>query len=1266
MRCNCINSCISKFYILLILMCFSTKLSFAQKYDSFFVDIKWNEVEKIHLYDDTISRISFENASYNGMLGEEKPVFRYLLPVHTDNLEADFKVEVTDFEPVPDTELNLLPENISSLPYYETYMQIARDDVKICFEMSPFFKNDRGIMRVLSCKVDYYYTETENRRQNNYADNSVLSYGNWYKMSMSETGIYRINYSQLSEMGVPVASINPKNIRMFHNGGGVLPIINRDDRHDDLVEIPIYVHGEDDGSFDQNDYIIFYAVGPVKWTNVSSVFKHVYNPYSYYSYAFLTTDLGEGKRISYAATTNANPNVVVTEFLDYQIIDNDDLNLNNMGCTWYSDPFDAVTSRNYTFNFPNVISEKKANIVVDVASRNLSNAAFTIKTDGNVLTQLNFAKYNNQYTYALTKKTSNLKFNPQNDNVSVNLSYSKSESSSVGWLNYIAVNAWRELVFTNTVMSFRNPESYDPTKFYKYEIRNASNAMQVWNVTNPVEPEMVRLEIAHDKAHFVVQGESNAEFVAFNNNTFKEVSFVSQIKNQNLHSKFNFDYLIITHPDFMEHAERLKDIHSKIDDLTIEIVTPELIYNEFSCGALDIAAIRDYIKMVYDKSAHRLRYVLLFGDASYDFRNKSGKVCFVPTYESEASCSISSNLATDDFYACLDDSEGDMENNSSIIDLAVGRIPVSNIEDATIMLDKIETYLSYDEDNMGPWRKHITFIADDDESYYINSAEGLIEDIEEIAGDVFSVDYDKIYLDAYPQISTSSGQRSPECNEAINNRVEKGSLIVNYIGHGGEVGWSTERILTNEDIFSWRNSPRLNLMITASCEFSRYDDHTRTSAGEYVYLNNYGGAIAMITAGRVTNSGDNNMMMKKFYKHLFDIEGGEFLTMGDLFMHSKQDGVINQKKYVFFGDPALRINYPKNMIELTSVNDHAVEIVDTVRALQNVNIKGVIKDYNGNMLSDFNGMAHINVYDKENSFTTYGDEDLQRDFELYNSLIYSGKVPVQNGEFSADFTLPKDINYSYGNGLMSLYAYSSDAEAQGEFSNFIVGGMNHNAVPDEEAPEIQLFIDDERFVDGSLTNENPLIIAYIKDKNGINTSGAGIGHDLTAKITGATNKTYNLNQFYESPLNADENGTLTYKLYNLNEGEHELTLRVWDIYNNSSTATVRFKVVKSNVIEIENLYNYPNPMDDNTNFVFDHNQIDNEINVKVRIYNVVGQLVKTIRQSSYGTSMRNSPIKWDGTSDNGVSLPAGIYIYNVSVSNSRNETTTEFSKLIIK
>ena len=1257
-----INNWNIKLYALLLILCLNTFVSKAQSFDSFPVQIDWRGVENINVNGEIVEFVSFNDASYDNYFDEKNPVYRHVFPIYSDEVEVDYYVDNLVCERVPEEELHLLKEIVNESPSCSHYIKSSRDNHSLCFEIDPFFMEDGVAMRLLSCDVHYALKSVQRTRNYYSAENSVLASGKWYMMSLELTGMYKISYAELEAMGVPVKSINPKNIRLYHNGGGILPAINIDARPDDLVEIPIYVSGEEDGSFDSEDYIVFYGRGPVTLKNVNGVYEKVTNPYSDYSYVFLTADLGKGKRIENAETVAGNPDVVVNSFLDFNIVEEDLYNLNNMGATWYFDKFDATLTRTYSFVFPNLIKEKKCNLYSEVASRNYSRAEFTYRANGTAIYKLISSTNAGDNLYANMLKTGNVKFSSDKDVINIELSYSRTTSNSTAWLDYISINAWRELKFTGSMMLFRNPECFSDEKKYRYEIADASKSLKVWDVTNPTEPKNLSLQFSSNVASFVTKGSDQNEFIAFDGSGYRTATFVSTVANQNLHSKYDFDYLIITHPDFYSQSVRLKEIHSRIDDLEIEIVTPQQIYNEFSCGAQDITAIRDYIRMLYNKSGKRLRYVLLFGDASYDFKNKSGNVCFIPSFESKASCS-SECVVTDDYFVCLDDYEGMMDNTSTI-DLAIGRMPVTTREEASAMIDKIEQYITINDKSAGQWRKNITFVADDNDTYYMSHAEQLEQIIRRNGGE--DVDIDKIYLDSYPQIATSSGQRSPECNAAITNRVELGASIINYIGHAGEVGWAAERILTNEDILSWRNSPKLHLMITASCEFSRFDDHTRTSAGEYVFLNPYGGAIAMMTTARVTYGSNSIKLMKLLYEHLFDMEGGKYITMGDVYVHAKQVGDLNSKAYVYLGDPALRLNYPENTIEITSINDHDINAVDTLSALQKIRMTGVINDVYGSHMPDFNGVLHINVYDKDVTYKTYGNETDVISFKLRNSVIYTGKAEVKDGEFAVEFTLPKDINYSYGKGLISLYANSDKTDAHGSYSNIIVGGLNEDADKDEIGPEIELHIDDEKFVDGSMTNENPLLLVYIKDENGVNTSGAGIGHDITATISGATNKVYTLNQFYEAPLSKDDFGSLSYKFYGLNEGEHTLTFKVWDIYNNSSSATIRFNVVKGRVIDIENIANYPNPMYDNTNFTFEHNQKDNEIDVVIKIYDVMGQLVKTITERRYGTTARIDPIRWNGKSDSGAALSSGIYVYNVTIKNAQSEETSGYSRLIIK
>lgn len=1104
------------------------------------------------------------------------------------------------------------------------------------------------------------------------AENSVLSSGVWYKLAISSTGMHKLTYSDLVSMGLDISNINPKNIRIYHNGGGVLPKINKDYYPDDLYEIPIFVSGEDDGVFNTSDYIIFYAVGPVVWKYYKTMgyYGHVKNPYTDYTYVFLTVGDEPGRRIQTETAPQGDATATVVDFIDYKVIDVDDVNINNMGCTWFFDKFDLALQRDYEFSFSNLNTAKNAKISVSMASKNASSAAMMLKYDDKTIYTKTFENENPQ-NYARWDTACKRSFAVKGSPIKITAKYSRSVASSVAWMDYISINVWRNLIMTGDVMAFRNPECGVAEAIFEYNLRNASNTLQIWNVTDPINPAILNTSVSSSVMTFKVYGDVNNQFVAFNGNSFNKPTFVGQVANQNLHAMRDVDYLIITHPNFQSQAERLKEIHSRLDDLSIEIVQPQDIYNEFSCGAMDVAGIRNFVKMLYnnDGDGQGLKYVLLFGDASYAYKNP--EVCLVPTWESFNSCNIGS-VVTDDFYVCFDDHEGDMEAGSnspgaSMIDIPIGRMPVSTLEMATDVIDKIEAYLGENSKAMNNWRNVVTLMCDDESSEFISTSEYIANHISSWGGDVI---VDKIYLDAYNQVATASGQRCPEMNEAVTNRIERGTLVINYHGHGGEIGLADERVLTIDDVLSWQNLPMFPLFVTATCEFGRHDDHTRRSAAEITFTAKKGGAIAMITTSRIT--GGSASLLYRTYERMFKMQNGEYPTMGEIFYAAKQDKAKNTKVFVLLGDPALRLAYPKYNVVLTQINGAPASPIndticrnDTLKALSVIELRGEVQDNFGELMNDFNGFVRVSVYDKENTYRTKGDKGYpQFDFKLRNSLLFDGTAKVESGEFVIEFTIPKDINYAYGKGLISFYATNYQVDANGMYGNVVVGGYNEMALPDVEGPDARIFIDDTLFVSGGITNENPLLYAVLKDEHGINTTGAGIGHDITATLSGATNKSYNLNAYYENFEDSNNGGTIAYRMYGLNEGKHCLNFRVWDIYNNSTNVSIEFTVVKSSNMTVENVYNAPNPMTNHTKFFFEHNQ-KGDMGVVINIYNINGQLVKTIRDNRNGTSTRIEPIVWDGTSDNGVLLPAGVYIYNVTLTNSNGEKRTGYSKLVI-
>lgn len=1093
-----------------------------------------------------------------------------------------------------------------------------------------------------------------------HAADSMLATGNWYKVGMSETGIYKLTYNDLSSLGLDIDRINPKNIRVFHNGGGVLNELNAQPRFSDLMEIPVFVAGESDGHFDRDDYILFYARGPVTWryNRVSRNYVHVPNAYDDYSYAFITVDQGEGSRITTASASTIGGTESVSEYLDHQVYDEDKYNIISGGRTYYGDIIDGNGSMTKDFSFPNLKTNRMCSVAVNLAGRNFKTASFQLYVNDVLLKTFNIATTPGDSQHAFANEASGVVTTQvSGNNVKVTLKHvGVAGTTSVGYIDYIEVNAWRSLVFTGAEMLFRNPEASDMSKSYQYQLSSASSSVQVWDVTDSIRPVKVNGQLTGSVYSFKVSGNAKNEFIAFDGSSFHSPVLMGKVENQNLHGDKGYDYLMVVYPDFWEQAERLKSIHAVYDpDLNIKIVTPEQIYNEFSCGAVDVSAIRDYCRMLYADS-QPLRYLLLFGDASFDYKNRNGIATFVPTYETLTGSDIHASVVTDDYFSFMDDNEGSLEG--SVPDIGVGRFPVSTVEQASQMVDKVENYLAMNESTMQPWRNVITFLCDDAENnQFFRHSEGFAGQIKNTGGANMVVD--KIYLDAYEQEDTPSGQVAPDVNNALNNRMDKGTLVLNYVGHGGEVQLTTERILQRADVNSWRNGPRYPLMITGTCEFSRYDDHTRTSLGEYAFLNQYGGMIAMFTTSRVTYGGNNQAFISKVYDHLFEIENGERLRLGDVFRRAKPEGKGFERAYVFFGDPALRLPLPKWTVETTKIDD-------TVKALQPVNIQGVVKDLNGELASSFNGEVYVSVYDKETTFTTYGDEGVTpQTFNLRHSILFNGKTEVVNGRFSIDFIVPRDISYRYGSGMVSYYATDYQNEAAGLFEDFIIGGFCEDATLDEEPPAVRLFIDDEHFVSGGVTGDSPTLIAYVEDASGINTTGTGIGHDIVATLTGPTNESYILNDYFVAEMGYQGKGKITYRMQNLEEGDYILNLKVWDIYNNSGTASIAFRVANSEMMVLEDPICAPNPVTDEAFFSFGHNQIGNNIDVQIQIFDIMGRLVTVLNDQIAGTSARTNPIRWNGCSNSGGKLPAGLYIYTIIAVNDNHETATITSKLLI-
>lgn len=1131
---------------------------------------------------------------------------------------------------------------------------------------------DRLISFDLNYEIETSISEKGIKKTTNFSEESVMKEGNWYQFKLNTSGIYKLTYEQLSAAGANLANFSASNIKVY-GFGGMLSELNNDFRHPDIPEVALKMVDGGDGIFGPGDYFLFYGEGPDSWVYnpFEQIFNHRLNIYSRESYYYVVLSNGEGLRIQQEGSA-ANANFTVTTFTDYAFKEDETYNLINSGRRWFGDKFEFTTDYNYNFNFDNIVSGSNVYIKTVAAARSTVTSRFNI----NCLDQANSINISaipsgSYPSYAVGGDVSwQFNYTGNSKTLPISLSYNQPLTGSVGWLDYIEVNVNRQLIFSGNQLAFRNPLTIKPGRISEFVLQNNSgNDIEIWDISQKTIPKKINYTSSGSNLKFSVATDELKEFLAFNTSSALQLEFVKKIENQNLHAEIGHDYIIISHPDFLDQAEELAQFHRDNSQLDVFVTTLDPIYNEFSSGKQDVSAIRDFIKCVYDQSpsGKRLKYLLLFGDASMDYlKRKDINTNMVPTWEAYESFNPISSISTDDFFGFLDDNEGDLLYDE--VNIGIGRFPVVNATEAQQMVDKIKRYKSNHSEVMADWRNDICFIADDEDgNLHIDQA----NDLSILVDSIYPVgNLDKIFVDAYQQESTPAGQRYPKANEAINERVDKGALIIGYTGHGGEVGWGQERYLDVPDILSWTNYNKLPVFLTATCEFARYDDPDRVSAGELIFLNSKGGGISLFTTARATYAGSNFVVSTNFYQTALKKTGGKYPTMGDIIKATKisSGSGENVMKFILLGDPALTINMPENQVNITSIVNNAIDQeTDTIKALSHITVKGNVSNEQNQIMSQFNGYVYPTIYDKPSKITTLSNDDGSPayEFELQKNILYKGKADVIDGEFEFSYIVPKDIAYKYGNGKISLYAENSETDAAGFDKDIIIGGYDENFTEDEKGPEITLFINNNEFIPGGITDENPVLIAYVTDDNGINTTGNGIGHDITAILDGDENNVKILNNYYVADANSYKSGAISFPYFKLSDGDHRLELKVWDIHNNSNKASIDFVVASSANMALEELFNYPNPLIDYTTFSFEHNQADENLNVTIDIFSLDGKLVTKIEEKLLTDGYRNNQIQWDATDEEGNRITKGMYIYRVSVMTESGKEAQKTAKLVV-
>jgi len=1228
------------------------------------------------------SVLMFDGAVNHDSLGF-LPVYQCYIPGNISFQDTDIRLAEAVYEPAEIGNISEFPDLhlIQNEPRIFINTITSRKEALRSLYLLPLRNNPENgtIEKLVSFRLVIQYDESRAVDDpvitggREYASHSVLREGEWYRIGVSETGIYKISYSDLEGMGISPGAIDPRHIRLFGNGNGMLEEANSADRFDDLIENSIYVHGEDDGQFSPDDYILFYGEAPVviRYNPFYLQYDHEINIFSDKTYYFITVDDQPGLRISEDVTLSESTTHDLYNFQEFAYHEKDSINLIKSGKTWYGEVFNKKTEYDFPFELTGIDLSYPVYLKASMAGRSTVKTTFSFFTEGDFLTDVEVPSVllGSPTIYARQILSNYESFFAKDEAVDIRISFEKNGSLDIGWLDFIELNYIRELSFTGGQLSFRDVRNAGADQIARYHVKTSIQDIMIWEVTDPKAISSRLLTSEQEGVSFKARYDMPREFIAFDGNLFYSPEFIEKVENQDLHSLEPADYIVVTHPLFMDQARRIADHHRQYSGLSSIIVTPQQIYNEFSTGAQDATAVRDFVKMLYDRApaGQEPRYLLLFGDASYDYRGLlGGGNNLVPAYQSRESLKYSESFVTDDFFACLDNDEG--SGGAGTMDMGVGRFPVNTVAEAEAMVSKSINYMLPHRDNFGPWRNEISFVGDDeDNNTHVKQAESLA-DITDSLGTVYNVN--KIYIDAYVQLKTGSGPRYPEANTAINNDISDGCLIMNYTGHGGEVAWAEERILDIPAIQSFRNQNSLPVFVTATCEFSRYDDPLLVSAGELVFLNPGGAGIGLFTTTRQSFSTSNFAYNKRFYYDAFRVDSatGEYPRLGDLIMVAKTPSNTNIKNFVLLGDPALMLAYPKMQVKTTAIRlENPERISDTLYALSKVTVEGQIEDLSGNLLEGFNGLVYTSVYDKPVVYQTRANDPASKvaDFYIQNKKIYKGEATVTDGKFSFTFIVPIDISYQFGLGKISYYALDTvnliDAHGYGKVW---IGGSDDELVTDDTGPSIDLFLNTTSFQSGDLTTPSPLLIANLSDESGINTVGNGIGHDLVAIIDGNYQLPVVLNDHFNPETDSYQEGLILYGLGPFSDGLHTLTLKAWDVLNNSSEATIEFHVNRDARLELSQLKCQPNPFRESSSFSFRHNKPGALLDVDLHIYNLMGQRVTTLHYEVATESTDSGLLYWSGKDDSGNELSEGLYVYTVVVTSDDGFTETLSQKII--
>ncbi len=1269
----------------LLLLLYSGYIAIAQEQGS--IALHWTDKKEFHYNNYSLNIPQFEIENYLFNAYTKKLEFSLQIKLNSDLNSNALQVTNMVFEPILESQLgDIARKEIPTSFQYTLKSGTARDQYFGQIILSPIVKEGNAYKKLISC--NYTISQSQSNKSNytvnnvTSIDNSILNSGNWYRFYVQKSGIYKLSKSFLQSIGLNT-NVDPRKIKIYGNGGRMLPLLNSTYYPMDLTENAIQFVGEEDGQFDNQDFILFYAEGMDNWNNEYKSHLNIYADKSYY---YVTVQGDEGKRINEMAQPSDAATTNIATYDDYQFHEVDNVNIGKLGRIWFGEQFSVDAEQEFKFNLPNLITSTPIEVSTHAATIAFTPTSFKIEANSQLVSTLNLPALATNGSDIAKEQTMTNTTTVNSGDITVKVTYNNNGvPNSKGYLDYIIIKAKSNLKGNGKQYRFQYNDANTLLGVGEYQLSNAASITQVWDITDLFN---VTKAVNTGQSNFTFKanlGEVRNYIVVDQNDYYTPLKdSKTKVDNQNLKGTvFNnaqgqfqdIDYVIITPQFLYTQAEKLAAFHRNYSHLNVKTITLESIYQEFGSGKQDIAAIRNFIKYIYSNASSidkRIKYVNLFGDTSYDFKNRiPNNTNIVPIYHALNSYTEGeSSFASDDFYGCMDANEGNTTSYFSNIDIANGRMIVSSTQQADEMVNKVIEY--YDLKSYGNWRNNYVCIADDTDKetdLSLQARQNHLTDV--IVGQKPFINFKKILLDSYQEETSAGGKRYPKAREEIFAAFEKGALVFNYLGHGGPEELSAERIWEKSDGQNLSNRYRYPLFITITCDFSRFDNPYVATGGEYTYWNPKGGAISMITTIRTIGQGPAEDFNDKIAEYLFDYSGEGYTSVAEALRKAKNAGPNFATNVVFYlGDPALMLAIPAPKVILTKVNDQPITgPVADFQSLAYVKIAGEVQDDNNNLLSSYNGDLSVNIFDKNVLRATLNNDGFSPpiNFNTLGETIFRGNASVVNGKFEIGFVVPRDIRIPLGNGRISFYAKRNQIllDKTGYNTDIKIGGINTNAVADITGPKVKLYMNDETFVNGGITNASPFFLAKLEDEHGINTA-SGIGHDIVGILDGDETKPYIMNDYYETSLDDYTHGKVYYPFRNLAVGLHTITFKAWDVYNNPITAEIQFVVVGNDSITLDHVLNYPNPFVSYTEFWFSHNRPFEPLEVQVQVMTITGKIVWTKNQTVTTDGFLCREITWDGKDDFGDRIGKGVYVYKLTVKSTLSDKKAEkIEKLVI-